>query len=110
MSVSPEQIAQVQDLFADLGAITMRRMMGGATFYADGAIFAILDAQGVLYLRSKGALAQRLLSEGERMFAWDNPKTGKTQRMGYVTAPEAVWDDPEQACALAREALAEGIG
>ena len=110
MSVSAEQIAQAQDLFADLGRITARRMMGGATLYADGAIFAILDMDGILYLRSKGALAERLLAEGERMFTWENPKTGKIQRMGYVTAPDAAWDDPELACSLAREALGEGYG
>ena len=110
MSVTPEQIAQVQDLFSGLGRITARRMMGGATFYADGAIFAILDHDGVLYLRSKGALAARLLAEGERGFAWENPKTGKVQRMGYVTAPEAAWDDAELACALGTEALREGSG
>lgn len=110
MSLSSTQIAQVQDLFSTLGTISARRMMGGATFYADGAIFAALNSDGTLYLRSKGALADDLLAQGSRMFEWHNPKTGKAQRMGYVSVPEAAWDDPDLACDLARQALIEGHG
>jgi len=108
VSVAEEDIAFARDIFSELGKITSRKMMGGATFYADGAIFAIVSGEGQIYLRSKDALAARLLSEGERKFQWENPKTGKVGSMGYVTLPDAALDDPALACSLAREALLEG--
>ena len=108
MSVRPEDIAFAAELFAGLGTITHRKMMGGATLYADGAIFAILDQDGTIYLRSKGALAQTLRGEGGRGFEWTRPSDGKVTTMGYVSLPEAALDDPALACEWAAEALREG--
>ncbi len=100
MSVSDADIAHIRDLFADMGAITTRRMMGGLSIYHDGKIFAMLDSAGVPYLKAKGAFAARLAVAGARQFG-----AGTGQKMGYWTLPEAACDDPALACAWANEAL-----
>ena len=104
MTADPDWI---RDLFADLGAITTRPMMGGLGVYADGRLFAAVDREGVLYLRAKGPLADELAAMGGRPFVVRSPG-GSEGRMGYVTLPDAVLDDPEAACDLARRALEEG--
>ncbi len=108
MSLSPEDLAFAKELFENLGTITHRKMMGAAALYCDGQIFASLDQQGTIYLRSKGALAETLIAQGCAQFEWTNPKTGKIQTMGYVALPEAALDDPQLACTLAKDALSEG--
>jgi len=46
MAVSADQIAHIHDLFADLGTISTRKMMGGLCIYASGQIFAIVSSDG----------------------------------------------------------------
>ena len=103
MSVPDSDIAFAHELFAELGTLTHRKMMGGLTLYCDGRIFAILDAEGVPYLKAKGAFAEALATEGSRQFGDDGTSGG---RMGYWTLPEAALDDPDLACDWARRALA----
>jgi DNA transformation protein and related proteins len=44
MSLDQSLIDWVSETLEPMGAITMRRMMGGATLYLDGTVFAILDS------------------------------------------------------------------
>lgn len=108
MNAEAGEIAAFRDLFADLGEITTRAMMGGTVFYADGKLFATHHGQGRLYLRTKGALARRLEAEGEHQLTWTRPSDGQVQTMGYWSLPDAALDDPALACDLARDALKEG--
>ena len=101
MSVSDGDIAFAHDLFAPLGDITSRKMMGGLSIYCDGQIFAILDSELTLYLKAKDTLAQSMAAAGSRQFGTE---TGKT--MGYWTLPETAMDNPETACDWPRRALA----
>jgi DNA transformation protein len=96
-----------RDLFEPLGTITTRNMMGGTVFYADGRLFATVHGDGRLFLRTKAALAERLEADGETQLTWTRPSDGHVQAMGYWSLPEAALEDPDLACALAREALAE---
>lgn len=100
MAVSDSEIEFVKELLGGLGPLTHRKMMGGATFYCDGQVFAILSSTGEVYLKAKDAFAAELEAEGSRIFGMD----GKT--MGYWTMPEAALDDPDLACEWARRALA----
>lgn len=94
-------------LFAPLGAITTRAMMGGTVFYADGRLFATIHGDSRLFLRTAGALARRLEAQGERQLTWTRPSDGQVRKMGYWSLPDAALDDPDLACELARAALAE---
>ena len=101
MSVTAEDIAFVEDLFAPLGPITYRKMMGGLTIYCEGQVFAIFDRQGTVFLKAKGTFAETLDNAGSRQFG---PEDGG--RMGYWTLPEDALDDPDTASDWARQALA----
>jgi len=101
MSVSDADIAFAHELFAPLGDITSRKMMGGLSIYADGQIFAILDSEARPYLKAKGPMAEQLAAAGSHQFGAESGKV-----MGYWTLPDAALDDPETACDWARQALA----
>ena len=64
MSVSESDIAFIEELFAPLGLITHRKMMGGLSVYCDGQIFSILDSSGTVYLKAKGAFAELVAVDG----------------------------------------------
>ncbi len=100
MSVSDADIAFAHDLFAPLGDITSRKMMGGLSIYADGRIFAILDSEATPYLKAKGPMAEHLATVGARQFGAESGKV-----MGYWTLPDTALDDPEIASDWARQAL-----
>ncbi len=105
MAVSDEDIAFATDLFNPLGAITSRKMMGGASLYCDGQIFSILTSDGVLMLKAKDALAAELEAEGSHKFAMEDKKTGKLRSMHYWSMPETALDDQDEACDWARKSL-----
>lgn len=100
MSVSESDIEFAMELFAPLGELTNRKMMGGLTIYHAGQVFAIVSGNGEIFLKAKGDFAGRMSDAGARQFGSD----GKT--MGYWTIPEAALDDPDIACDWARQALA----
>ena len=108
MAVSSGTRAFVLELFADLGAVTARAMMGGLAIYSAGRIFAIVGPEDRIYLKAAGPLAEALAEEGSEQFAYD--RAGKSTRMGYWTLPDAAIDDPEAACDWARRALAASGG
>jgi DNA transformation protein len=99
MSITPEMITFATDLFAPLGAITSRKMMGGLAIYQDGVIFASLDDAGTVFLKAKGDFADTLAAEGSSQF-----QTHRGQ-MGYWTLPVAALDDPDLACVWGQKAL-----
>ena len=105
MSVSDSDIAFALELFAEIPAITTRKMMGGLCIYSEGTIFALLFQDGVLYLKAKkGPFAAKLSDLGCEQWTYTRD-TGKVTSMPYWTLPGEALDDPEMACDLAREAL-----
>ena len=94
----------VEDLFANLGRIRIRKMFGGAGVYSGEDMFALIDKDRV-YVKSDDALKQSLQSEGGTPFEWTNPSTGKTIKMSYVSLPVNALDDRDEASAWGRKAL-----
>lgn len=94
----------VEDLFANLGRIRIRKMFGGAGVYSGEDMFALIDKDRV-YVKSDDSLKQHLESEGGEPFEWTNPSTGKTIRMSYVSLPVNALDDRDEASAWGRKAL-----
>ncbi|MEM8576768.1 MAG: TfoX/Sxy family protein, partial [Pseudomonadota bacterium] len=96
MSVSAEEIAFAKDLFADLGEITTRRMMGGLCLYLAGTIFAILHPSGGLLIKGAGAFQDELEAMG--CTRWTYQREGqKPGAMPYWEMPGSAIDDPEEA-------------
>ena len=109
MSFDEGLFLQVQEALEPLGAVTTRKMMGGAVLYLDGTIFAILD-EGEIWFKA----------DEQSDAAWDEAgcerfsmtfKDGRIDTMNYRRAPADVYDDAEamQRCALlARDAGLRG--
>jgi DNA transformation protein len=93
MAVSDGDIAFAVDLFADLGALSTRKMFGGMCLYHDGTVFALQASEGRLYLKTKDPIGLFEI------------KSDQFHNMPYYAIPEDFLDDPETACAVARAAL-----
>jgi DNA transformation protein len=109
MSFDEGLYAWVQEAMEPAGAVTMRKMMGGATLYLDGIIFAILVDDGI-WLKSDSEADSLWDAEGCEKFRVTF-KDGKVDVMNYRRAPQDVYDDPEALqrwAALAIEAGARG--
>ena len=106
MSVDEGLYAWVQEALEPLGAVTMRKMMGGATLYLDGTVFAIL-VDDELWLKSDAEADATWDAEGCERFTFAF-KDGKVETMNYRRAPADVYDDAEAMQRWARVALEAG--
>jgi DNA transformation protein len=93
MALSDGDIAFAVDLFAELGAVTKRKMFGGVCLYQDGIVFALQAKDGRIYLKTKDPAA---------IFG---VKTDQFHNMPYYAIPEDILDDPQAACETAKTAL-----
>ena len=104
MALSAEVVAYAVDLFSGIGNVTSKRMMGGVCLYADNTIFALVRSDGVILLKGAGAMAERMEREGWEKWTYVR-SNGQRGAMPYWQLPQSALDDPEEAAALAREAL-----
>ncbi|MEZ5996281.1 MAG: TfoX/Sxy family protein [Hyphomonadaceae bacterium] len=98
----------VRELFSGLGTVQVKRMFGGAGGYADGVMF-LLIADDTIYLKVDDALKAELAAAGSGPFVWTpqkGPRAGEKVEMGYWRLPESALDDPDEAAAWGRKALA----
>ena len=108
MTESAAALAFAVDLFSDLGHVVARRMFGGAGLYAGGVMFGLIDDE-VIYLKVDEALKADLAAAGSRSWIYTElkgPKAGIPQETSYWSLPDSALDDPEEACAWGRRALA----
>ena len=103
MSEAAADLAFAEDLFSGLGHVQARRMFGAAGLYAGGVMFALID-EGRIYLKTDAALMADLDAAGAS--PWSYSKGGVQQQTSYRSLPEEALDDPDEACAWARRALA----
>jgi DNA transformation protein len=103
--VDPEFISE---LFAPFGAISVRRMFGGAGIWSEGLMFALIF-DGAIFLRVDAASIPDFEREGSKPFVYTRAKSkGRVGRasLSYWRLPERLYDDPEELAAWARRALA----
>lgn len=93
----------VREHFVALGPLQIKPMFGGASVYADGLIFALLD-DGVVWMKADDTNAPALIAAGARQFSFPT-KDGQTMTMGYWSLPDSAVDDPEEAVAWARRSM-----
>ena len=96
--------AFVEELFAGLGPVRIRRMFGGSGIYAGDVMFGLIDDE-TIYLKVDDALKADLAAEGSVGRAYSRAP-GKWTETSYWRLPEAALDDPDEALAWARRALA----
>lgn len=104
MSASPSFIAHLKDLLAAAGAITVKRMFGGAGIYIDGSFIAIVD-RDVLYFKTDATTRKAFEAEATGPFTYDT-KHGPGVLHSYWRAPERLLDEPDEMAEWARAALA----
>ena len=92
MSFDESLYAWVEEALEPIGRLSMRKMMGGATLYLDGTIFAILIDE--LWLKADAETDAIWDAEGCEKFSFTF-KDGKVDVMNYRRAPLDVYDDPE---------------
>lgn len=105
MSLGAGEMDFARELFADIPDLTTRRMFGGMGLYSGGTIFALMMSDGRILLKAaKGQFADRMAQLGGTEWTYTR-KNGAQSAMPYWSLPDAYLDDPEAACALARDAL-----
>lgn len=104
MALSDDEIAHALELFEGVGPLTTRKMFGGLAIYTEGTIFAIVMSEGTIRLKGAGDMIARFESLGMQKWVYQRPGQ-KASSMPYWDLPDTALDDPEEASALAREAL-----
>jgi DNA transformation protein len=99
--------AWVEEALEPVGRVSMRKMMGGATLYLDGVIFAILD-EGEMWFKSDAEADALWDAEGCARFAVTF-KDGRVDTMNYRRAPSDVYDDAEAMQRWAKLAVEAGM-
>jgi DNA transformation protein len=99
--VSPDDI---RELFAAFGAVTVRRLFGGACIYAEETMFALVH-DGVIYLKVDAHNAPAFERESLAPFSYTT-RHGKRGVMSYRRMPDRLYDDPDELAAWAGAALA----
>ena len=92
----------LDEVFADLGPITTRRMFGAHGIYHQGLMFG-LYAKGRLYLKTDVHNVDQFVAQSSQAFTFE--QRGKPVKLSYWTAPDFVLDDREQAAQWAHSAL-----
>ena len=93
MSIDEGLLAWVKEALEPLGNVTLRKMMGGATLYLDGVVFAILD-EGELWFKADSETNPIWDAQGCERFTITF-KSGMVDSMNYRRAPSDVYDDTE---------------
>ncbi len=91
----------VQELLEDWGTVSARRMFGGHGLYHEGLMFAIV-MDNRLYLKADDINRPDFEALGLTPFTY--PMKGKDVALSYWAAPDAVFDDPQEAVRWARSA------
>jgi DNA transformation protein len=94
---------QVRELFAELGAVQLKRMFGGLGVYADGLMFG-LGADEMLYLKADAITEPAFREAGSAPFSYAR-KDREAVVFTYWRLPDTAWDDPDEAVRWARLAI-----
>ena len=100
-------LAWIEEALSPMGPVSFRRMMGGATLYLDGTIFAILH-EGELWFKSDAEADPVWDAAGHTDKFTMVMKDGWVDVMNYRRAPDEVHDDAEAMQHWAGVAVAAG--
>ena len=94
MGVSASFVDFAKETFAPFGTIAVKRMFGGAGVYCDGLFFAIL-ADDMVYFKVDDETRPEFEGAGLEQFTFEM-KDGSTAAMSYFSAPDQIYDDPDE--------------
>jgi DNA transformation protein len=107
MAVDQGLIDWVAEALAPLGTVTQRAMMGGATLYLDGTIFAIVGLDA-LWFKADAVSEAAWDAVAAPRFTYEMGE-GRTGQMNYRRAPDDVYDDAEAMQKWAALGVAAGM-
>jgi DNA transformation protein len=102
MAASAGFIELLKDALREIGAVSVRRIFGGAGVYADGVMFGLI-ADDTLYLKADAETQGAYEAEGLPRFGYE--ARGKRIDLPYWRIPERLLDDPDEMASWARTAL-----
>ncbi|KAB2870206.1 MAG: TfoX/Sxy family protein [Bauldia sp.] len=107
MVTTPGFQAFLEELFAPIGGVSLRRMFSGHGVFRDGLMFGIV-IKDVLYLKVDETTQPAYEAEGSGPFAYSGAK-GREVTTSYWRSPERLFDEPDEfgKWALAAFATAE---
>ena len=97
----------LQELFAEFGPVSIRRMFGGMGVFADGLMIALVS-RGVIYLKADAETIPVFEQEGQAPFSYAT-KNGEHKLTSYWRMPDRLYDDTEELARWARDAHAVAL-
>ena len=94
----------LHDLFAEFGAIDIRRMFSGRGIYAGGVIFGIVSRDGAIHFKTDETTREAYARENTVPLSFTK-KNGQRMVTSYWRLPERLYDDPGELAEWAREAV-----
>lgn len=107
MALDQGLVDWVAEALEPMGQVSKRRMMGGATLYLDGTIFAIV-AFDALWFKADAESDVLWDAAGCARFTFEFGD-GRTGSMNYRRAPDDVYDDADAMRHWAGIAVAAGL-
>ena len=94
----------LEELFAPVGRIQLKRMFGGLGAFSDGLMFAIVIAE-IIYLKADAETWAAFEAESCTPFVCPR-KDGRAVSLSYWRMPERLIDEPDEFVAWSRQAIA----
>ena len=92
----------IQELFAEFGPVSVRRMFGGAGVFVDGRMIGLVSRDAI-YLKADAETIPAFEREGLAPFSYAT-KNGEHKLTSYWRMPDRLYDDPEELARWARAA------
>ena len=84
---------EIDEMFASLGPVTVKKMFGGKGVYRHGLILAC-EFEGEILLKADAVSAPQFEAAGARRWSYEG-KSGKAVAMPYWSIPEDAFDNPD---------------
>ncbi len=97
----------LQELFAEFGPVSIRRMFGGMGVFTDGLMIALVS-RGVIYLKADAETIPVFEQEGQAPFSYAT-KNGEHTLTSCWRMPDRLYDDAEELARWARDAHAVAL-
>ena len=97
----------LQELFAEFGPVSIRRMFGGMGVFADGLMIALVP-RGIIFLKADAETIPVFEQEGQAPFSYAT-RNGEHTLTSYWRMPDRLYDDAEELARWARDAHAAAL-
>ncbi len=102
MATSLQYRDYIKECLSGLGDVSVRSMFGGAGVFLDGVMFGLI-ADEVLYFKVDDTNKPDFMAEDMSPFTYSGK--GRPVEMSYWTAPDRLFDEPDEMTDWARKAF-----